>query len=92
MRLLNCIRCHDVLSLSHIARICRCGSSRGVTLYDGINVVISGDYARVLSIKNSDYYKSTNPSASLIYDYRWSFTDFQNVKKLNQYEFDKTYL
>lgn len=55
MKLLNCLKCNDIVSLTMITRLCGCGTSRGKYLNDGLNVIITGEYARTIGIINNEY-------------------------------------
>lgn len=43
MKLLMCLKCFDVFSLTKKVRTCSCGETKGKQLEDGLNAVYSGE-------------------------------------------------
>ena len=54
MKLLNCLMCHDVLSLGRETRKCICGRSAARYRKDGVIAEITGP-ARLLGMINNEY-------------------------------------
>lgn len=76
MKLLNCQKCHDIISLGFIERKCLCGASRGKYINE-IVAIYSGP-SRILGIRNSEY-KVSRPE----HDYVWFvIPEGNNIKKL----------
>jgi len=43
MKLLMCLKCFDVFSLTKKVRVCSCGATKGKQMEDGLNAVYSGE-------------------------------------------------
>lgn len=64
MKLLNCMRCHDILSLTDgKLRTCRCGQSEGRYINE-LEVLYKGQ-CRILGIANSEYTSSLKALTTL---------------------------
>ena len=80
MKLLNCLECHDILSLileKH--RQCRCGKSGGQ--YVGLKEVEYSGPARILHIRNEDYAKA-RPAINTTYPWHVDF-DSHMIRKID---------
>ncbi len=53
MKLLNCLKCHDIVKLADERRRCLCGASAG-EYTDDVYALVSGP-CRVLGIANHEY-------------------------------------
>ena len=43
MKLLMCLKCFDVFSLTKKVRVCSCGAAKGKYMEDGLNAIYSGE-------------------------------------------------
>lgn len=57
MKLLNCLKCNDIIALHTEERSCICGQSSGYYLSDVVKAVYSGP-ARIIGLKNREYDKA----------------------------------
>jgi hypothetical protein len=57
MKLLNCIKCHDIIKLHNDWRFCVCGKAAGRYLKDGRSAQVYGT-GRIVGIDNNEYIKS----------------------------------
>jgi hypothetical protein len=91
MKLLNCLKCNSIISLSKIALKCPCGLSKGKYLQNGLTAVIAGE-CRALGMINPEYIKSLNtPTIPFETYYKWFpiLSDPKhNVIKMTVTEFD----
>lgn len=71
MKLLNCLKCHDIVALQLTVRSCICGASLGKYCEKGIIGHIKGP-ARVIGIANPAYKRSLEfPVMPFITQYLW---------------------
>lgn len=64
MKLLNCLKCHDIVELAYqVTRVCKCGESSGKYI-DELYAEYSG-HCRILGISNKDYVRSIQEKTTL---------------------------
>jgi hypothetical protein len=77
MKLLNCTSCNDVIALQVGERVCLCGRSRARYIQDGLRVVYSGRYARIMGMRNPEYDRAVEGQ-----DYVWFLIpEGRNIKR-----------
>lgn len=59
MKLLNCLKCHDIRLIQSPATHCKCGYSVAEYRRDGVTVIYDGP-CRILAISNESYKESIN--------------------------------
>jgi hypothetical protein len=71
MKLLNCLKCHDIIALKMSIRRCLCLKSAGYYQPDGIRAIISGP-CRAIGINNTHYKLSlSTPTIPWTTTYAW---------------------